>query len=44
MECIKYLFEQTCNPSSATKQDSEIDFLDENELIVTIESNYLTII
>jgi hypothetical protein len=37
-ECIKCPFKQTCNPSSVTKQDSEIDFLDENELIVTIES------
>jgi CRISPR/Cas system-associated exonuclease Cas4 (RecB family) len=38
-KCIKCPFKQTCNPSSVTKQDSEIDFLDENELIVTIESN-----
>ena len=38
-KCIKCPFKQTCNPSSITKQDSEIDFLDENGLIVTIESN-----
>ncbi|CAN5593196.1 hypothetical protein BH23THE1_BH23THE1_27220 [soil metagenome] len=39
MECIKYPFKQTCNPSSMTNQDSEIDILDEKGLIVTIESN-----
>lgn len=38
-KCIKCPFKQTCNPSRVTKQDSDIDFLDENELIVTIESN-----
>ena len=38
-KCIKCPFKQTCNPSGVTKQDSDIDFLDENEFIVTIESN-----
>jgi hypothetical protein len=38
-KCMKCPFKQTCNPSSVTKQDSEIGFLDENDVIVTIESN-----
>ncbi len=38
-KCIKCRFKQTCNLSSITKQDSEIDILDEKGLIVTIESN-----
>ena len=38
-KCIKCPFKQTCSPSIVAKQGSDIDFLDENELIVTIESN-----